>query len=340
MAPSGSTPPPVSLTAHWDKGKWHFDAASFPAHLPRSAGWNHIVAALKFLEERGQLTAEGKHELMHAGDDIALLPEQIKAAARAFLDQNYEAYLRACDGYDSAPPLHVLEAGWTEYTGKYDLSKKPKANPYQRLLLEHAYDHTPAELLRALNRAAGLAASLRAAISDVPPADRPLFHAALVCHEEDPVSVSSSWPEPEVLLKALRYLDPRSQALHRLRASVILHERLGKSAYESPNVEALVHAVNLGPTPEAETAWRTLSPDEQHRLTQVVHSLFGRGPDIHLALCAMRTVGDAQSLKLIDQSVGHPAEGTTEFSDGHKEPSWESIRRQAREVIRRRLNEP
>ncbi|HEX7961613.1 MAG TPA: hypothetical protein VF493_16955 [Terriglobales bacterium] len=338
MAPSGSTPPPLSLTTCWDKGKWHFDAASFPAHLPRSAGWNHIVAALRFLEERGQLTAAGKRELAQADEEISLLPEQIKAAARAFLDQSYEGYLSASEGYDSPPPLHVLEAAWTEYTGNYDISKRPQPNGYQRLLLDHAHDRTADALLRALDRVPGLEARLRTTISDVPLADRPLMEAALACHEKDPVTVAYSWPQPHLLLQVLRCLDPRRHALHRLRAALILEDRLGKSAHESPHLEALVYAVNLGAAPEAETAWHTLSPGEQRRLTEAVHSLFAAGADIHLALCAMRTVGDQQSLTLIDQSIGHPAEGTTESSGGHKEPSWESIRREAREAITRRLS--
>jgi hypothetical protein len=200
MALSGLTAPPASLTTCWDKGKWHFEAASFPANLSPSAGCNHIVAALKFLEERGQLTAAGKREVAQAGEGIALLPEHIKAAARAFLDQHYEAYLSASEGYDSPPPLHVLEAAWTEYTGNYDLSKKPQPNGYQRLLLDHAYDHTADALLRVLDRVPDLPARLSAAIGDVPSADRPLIEAALACREEDPVSVASSWPQPGVLL--------------------------------------------------------------------------------------------------------------------------------------------
>ncbi|MFL6437789.1 MAG: hypothetical protein ACJ71Q_09435 [Terriglobales bacterium] len=41
---------------------------------------------------------------------------------------------------------------------------------------------------------------------------------------------------------------------------------------------------------------------------------------------------------LIDQSVGHPAEGTTEVSGGPKEPSWQPIRRDAREAIAHRTS--
>src|SRR5258708_20237006 len=94
-----STPPPVSLTICWDKGKWHFEAASFPAHLPRSAAWTRIVAALRFLDERGQPTAAGKDELAHADEEIALLSDQIKAGARAFLDHSYQTYFSPIDAH-------------------------------------------------------------------------------------------------------------------------------------------------------------------------------------------------------------------------------------------------
>lgn len=332
------TPPPVSLTTCWDKGKWHFDAASFPPQLPRSAGWRHIVAALKFLDERGQLTAAGRKELARHNEEIALLGDQIKAGARAFLDQNYEAYLAATDGYHSPPPVQVLEAAWNEYINRYDLAKKPEANAYQRLLLDHAYDRTADTLLLALDRVPDLAARLGAVISHVPLADRPLVEAAVSCREQDPVTLASSWPQPEMLLHALRYLDARLHATTRLRAALILEDRLGTSVHEDPHLAALVYAVNLGATPEAESAWGDLSEPEQRRLSAAANLLFTREGEVHLALCAMRTVGDAQSLKLIDRSVGHRAEGTTEFPDGRKEPSWEPVRREAREAIARRLS--
>ena len=75
---------------------------------------------------------------------------------------------------------------------------------------------------------------------------------------------------------------------------------------------------------------------EQPRLTDAAHALFATGKAVHLALCAMRTVGDTTSLKLIDQSVGHRFEGTTQSFGGPKEPSREPIRREAREAIARR----
>jgi hypothetical protein len=330
------TPPPVSLTTCWDKGEWHFEASSFPEHLPRSVAWRHIVAALRFLDERGQLMAAGKEELAHPDEEIALLNEQIKAGARAFLDQSYEAYLSAMEYCDQPPPLQVLEAAWDAYTTKYDLSKRPRANAYQRLLLDHACDRTTDALLRALDRVPDLAACLRGALADVPEADRALIEAALAAREADPVSLAASCSDPGALLHTLRYLDARRHALPRLRAACVLADRLYTGDTHTSYLGALVHAVNLGATPEAEAAWRALVEPEKFRLAAAVNSLFAGGQETHLALCAMRTVGDAQSLKLIEQSIGDEREGVMQYSDGRDEPSWDPVRREARDAIRRR----
>jgi len=298
----------------------------------------HIVAALRFLDERGQLTAAGKDELAHADEEIALLSEQIKAPARAFLDQSYEAYLRAMRAYDQPPPLQVLETAWDAYAAKYDLSKRPRTNAYQQLLLGNAYDRTADALLRALDRVPDLTARLSGALANVPAADRGLIEAALAARETDPVRLAASWPDPVALLHALRYLDARRHALPRLRAALVLAERLHTGDTQSGHLASLVHAVNLGATPEAEAAWRALVEPEKLRLAAAVNLLFAGGQETHLALCAMRTVGDVQSLKLIEQSVGDKREGVTQYSDGRKEPSWESVRRDGREAIRRRQN--
>ncbi len=332
-----STPaPPVSLSTCWDKGKWHFDALSFPAHLPRRAGWEHIVAALRFLEQRRQLTAAGKDELAHADEEIALLSDHIKVGARAFLDESYEPYLEAMEGYGHPPPVRFLETAWNAYTTKYDLSKRPRANAYQQLLLDLAHDRKADALLRALDRVPDLATRLRAALADVPPEDRSLIEAALATRDADAVGLAASWHDPEALLHALRYLDVHRHALTRLRAALVLAERPHIRDAQNNRLAALVYAVNLGATPEAEAAWRALEEPEKLRLAEAVNLLFADGQETHLALCAMSAVGDTQSLKLIEQSIGDKREGTTQYSDGRLEPSWESVRRKAREAILRR----
>jgi hypothetical protein len=335
-----SLPPPVSLTICWDKAKWHFESSSFPEHLPRDFGWAHIVAVLRFLDERGYLTAAGKAELAEVDEEIALLNEQIKAPARAFLDENYEVYLQAMKAYDQPPPLQILEDAWRAYTAKYDLSRRPRANAFQKLLLDHAYDRSVDALLRALDRVPDLPACLSEALADVPTADRSLIAAALATRETDPVALATSWPDPRALLHALRYLDPRRHALARLRASLAVANRIPTGNAQSGDLASLVYAMNLGSTPEAEAAWHCLAESERGQLAEAVNALFAGGQETHLALCAMRTVGDLQSLKLIEQSIGDKREGVTQNSDGRREPSWESVRRDARESIRRRHNCP
>ncbi|MGA3106834.1 MAG: hypothetical protein ABSD53_20310 [Terriglobales bacterium] len=336
LSPKTGMPPPLSLSTCWDKGKWHFDAPSFPPHLPRRTGCEHILAALRFLDDRKQLTAAGRDELAHAGEEIALLSEQVKVGARAFLDYSYQVYLGEMKDYGSAPPLHILETAWLIYSAKYDVSKRPRANAYQQLLLDHAYDRKADTLLRALDRVSGLAARLRSALADVPAADRSLIEAALAIRETDPVNLAESWCDPDALLHALRYLDPKRHALSRLRAALVLAERLPIGDAHDTCLTTMAYAVNLGATSEADAAWRTLAETEKRRLAETVNLLFAAGQEPHLALCAMRTVGNAESLKLIEQSVADKREGTTQYSAHRVEPSWEPVRRDARAAIRRR----
>ena len=95
--------------------------------------------------------------------------------------------------------------------------------------------------------------------------------------------------------------------------------------------------MNLSVVPEAEAAWSALASADKKMLSAAVNSLFPLNTERHLALCATRTVGDAQSLRLIEQSVGDEREGTIEDLDGSKEPSWERIRREACEATLKRL---
>jgi hypothetical protein len=331
-----TVPPPLSLTTCWDKGKWHFEAASFPRNLKTSAGYAHILAVLRFLDGHGQLTASGSEELS-AGEEIALLDEHIKPAARAFLDQTYETYLGEIKSYEQPLSTQFLVDAWTEYTTKYDISKKPSANAYQKLLLYYAYDHSINALLRAFERTPGLPSLVRDAIKDAPASDRPLIEATVTVYYSDADSIAESWPDPASLLHALRYLDRRKAAATRLRAAVTLAKRLNVSSLSVDHLVSLVWAVNLGVVPEAEAAWRALASADKKMLNAAVNSLFSLNTEPHLALCAMRTVGDAQSLRLIEQSVGDEREGTIEDLDGSKEPSWERIRREAREATLKRL---
>ena len=49
-----TVPPPLSLTTCWDKGKWHFEAASFPRNLKTTCGYTHILSpCFAFLMDAG-----------------------------------------------------------------------------------------------------------------------------------------------------------------------------------------------------------------------------------------------------------------------------------------------
>jgi hypothetical protein len=180
------------MPARWAASLQAFQTTLVSMGVSRSLRPLHILAALRFLDERGQLTAAGKDELTHGDEEIALLSEHVKVGARAFLDQSYEAYLTALQGYDQPPTQQVLEAGWDDYTSKYDLSKRPQANAYQQLLLEHAYDQTADALLRALDGVPDLDARLRGALADATATDRALIEAVLTVRETDAFGVHVS----------------------------------------------------------------------------------------------------------------------------------------------------
>ncbi|GAC1535111.1 MAG: hypothetical protein NVS2B9_00130 [Myxococcales bacterium] len=193
--------------------------------------------------------------------------------------------------------------------------------------------------MRSFDRVPELGSRLGAALDDVPATDRALIEAVLAARGGDPVLLAASWTDPRAMLRALRYLDAGRDALPRLRAACVLAERLQAADERSLDPASLAHAVNLGATPAAESALRALPDAEKSRLAAAVNLLFA-GPETHLALCAMRTVGDLRSLALIEQSVGDRREGISVHSDGRREPSWESVRREARDAIRRRLRGP
>jgi hypothetical protein len=358
---AGSRPsPPISFTKCWDKGKWHFESESFPPALPPEAGYAHILSVLRFLHARGFLTSEGEEEMNGAsGDEICLLDEHIRVEARAFLDQAYKAYLGKCE-YEKPPPVRILETEWAVYETKYDLSKRTKANPYQALLLERSPDRTlDTLLLRLRSGDPDLLGDLRGTVEYMSQDERMLVDAVLASNDQDPVSLARTHKDPALLLHALRYLNEAKYTSERLHAAAILAERLEIKTQSSPfskitglllrethasrtSLKSLAWAVNF--TRDAKLvdqfdgAWTKLSRREQEILAGAVNSLFESEEDQHLALCGMRSVGDARSLELINSHPRCPREGTAHFGDGRVEPAWEEIRRQARQGIQRRLD--
>jgi hypothetical protein len=327
-------PPPLSLETVWDKGKWHFDADDFPPQLPLSAGYAHILAALRFLDERGQLTKEGREELAGAlGDDIALLSAHIKTGARAFLDQCYQSYLSECE-YGGDSPVAVLEREWAAYVARYDPSRRPRANPYQKILLDHGPQVD--NVLRRAAENAELRERLRAATSFAPDGDRALLHAALQAMDRDLPALARDFPDGEMLLHALRYIGNR--AADRLASACLLARRLGIDENDTARLPLVAWGVNLSDRSRRLEAWSALGRDDQMLLIRLVNAFFERGDDQHLALCAMRTVGDHRSVELMEAAVPGKGEGTASVNGGPFRPAWDEVRAEVRASVRRRFS--
>jgi hypothetical protein len=325
-------PPPLSLETVWDKGKWHFDADDFPPQLPRSAGYAHILATLRFLDERGQLTKEGREELAGAlGDDIALLSVHVRAGARAFLDQCYQSYLSACE-YGGDPPVAVLEREWAAYVARYDPSRRPRANPYQKILLDHGPQLD--DILRRMAENAELRERLQAAAPLAPEGDRALLLATLQAVHGDLLALARDFPDGEMLLHALRYV--RDRAADRLGSACLLARRLGIDEDDTARLPLVAWAVNLADSSVRAKAWEALGRDDQTLLSRLVNAFFERGEGQHLALCAMRTVADHRSLELMEAAIPGKGEGTSSINGGPFRPAWDDVRAEVRASVKRR----
>lgn len=326
-SPNPLPAPPVSLETCWDKAKWHRDAEDFPRHLPPAAARKHILAALCFLDGKGMLTAEGRRELADdLGEDTALLDEHVRAPARAFLDRAYADYLEQAE-YGAAPPVQLLESAWGHYAARYDLSKRPKPDPYQALLIAHAFDRKLDTLLRRSRETPEILEILQKALDFVPSEDQALARAVLVAvGSADLPAEAATNASPAPLLRALRYLDSRTRALEILKAACVLARRLEVLKEGSGDLSALGWAVNLASDPEGlariAKALAALAPEDRNLLAHAMNHLYEAGPDRYLAICAMRSVGDARSLEILRAHRHGSEEGTTQVGNGPVKPGW------------------
>lgn len=290
--------PPPSLTRCWDRAKWHFELATFPKELGRKAARAHIVAVLRFLGERGFLTAAGKRAI-HDGE--ALLEVHVRQGARAFLDQSYDAYL-ARTQYGKPPPVEWLASLWNAYESRVDVTKRCKLTPLDALLTK-TRGRTLGDLLWDIRSSEALLERVRAALPFVAASDRPLVEATLALNGKDPVAVAKSHHDPALALHALRYLTRKRRQDAGLKAAATLAKRLDlppPKALAMEKVEGLAHAVNLGTSgPTGARAWKKLTKDEQRRLARTVDALYIDRSSQDLALEAMRCVADAQTLALL-----------------------------------------
>ncbi len=294
-------PPPLSLTRCWDRAKWHFELDAFPKELGRKSAGAHITAALIFLGEQGFLTAAGKRA---AGEGEALLEGHVRQGARAFLDQSYDAYL-ARTRYGEAPPVEWLGTLWKAYETRFDLSKRSKPTPLDTLLTK-TRGRTLDDLLWEIRSSDALLEEVRAALPFVAASDRALVEATLAVNGKDPVAVAKTHHDPALALHALRYLTRKRRHDVGLKAAAALATRLDlppPKELAMEKVVGLAHAVNLGTSARAGAqAWKKLTKDEQRRLSRTIDALYIDRSSEELALEAMRTVADAESLALLQRS--------------------------------------
>ena len=245
-------PPPASLTRRWDKVKWHVHGVHGPRDLTAQEAGCHVFAALEFLASVNQLTAAGKRELAaRSGDGAGLLRDHVKAGARAFLDGAYDAYLERCN-YGQSPPTQILETAWVEYANLYDVSKRPKADPFQRLLMRHSHELKLSELLSAVAENETLAEQLRDAVPFAPEAERELIEKVLRVAKHGPASEARGPGDPVVAARAVKF---SGDIAGKLAAAAELSKRIGDS---EEGLVAVVAATNLGQPKQADAALAAL----------------------------------------------------------------------------------
>jgi hypothetical protein len=258
--------PPHSLTRCWDRARWHYEAASFPRELGEETAKKHIVACLRFLDERGVLTAAGKKQ-REQGD--AIVDAHVRAAARAFLDETYDAYL-ALTEYGKKPPVNFLSQAWKDYAARFDLNKRARPDGYLALLLD-VPGRTLGDLLWEMRTSPERVAQLDAVRSMVPEHDRALVDATLSLNRGDTLKVVETHEDSPLVLHALRYLVPSRRRALGYRAAIIAATRLRlleiAPGTDDENLAALARALTLelGARDE-ETAWSKLGASDRKKL--------------------------------------------------------------------------
>lgn len=347
--------PPVSKTQTWDKAKWHYEADVFPEELTPRDGAAHIRAALEFLQQVGQLTADGREELKLAGDDVCLLDEHVKPAGRAFLDRAYVPYLEGVT-YVRPPQIKPLKAAWADFSKRYDVSKRPVSkrpvskrrvlNPYQALLRQHSVGSLM-ELLwkRRDAKPRGLTpeslADLTPLAQYLPAADGRLLAAAEFVLQPGLRKRAAKYAAWRELFRVLGLIGD-DQLILEVTADLL--RRAGRKEDGALLWRAAADTLNEAVDTRPAT-WAKVAARDRAVLSAAINQLFVFGlnknsRDYETALCAMRIVGDARSLELIAEHPKHRYEGTAVTRERGKwveEPFCDHIRREAVKKIKARL---
>ncbi|MBI3924433.1 MAG: hypothetical protein HY319_02730 [Armatimonadetes bacterium] len=279
---------PLSLTRCW--------ARSFDQDSARQG----IRRVFEFLRAHDLLTGAGVREWQQWGcqGPPSLLSAHVRSCAAAFLDETGAGLLGMA--------RDELQDRWTTYRERHDLNKKVRPTPYQAVLLAYSQDRSVDGLMRKLFSFPDLASRVREVLDSAPPADRTLLSLLLYLAEQ-----------PD-LVTAVRSVDPSARALQvlphlkagelHLVAVLALRRRIGREE-DHPLRADLARAVNL-PRGIRDRARAALSPPELASLARPAERLYSGGEPL-LALAALRTVGDEDSLLLLEREP--PAPGCVRF---------------------------
>lgn len=333
-------PPPLSMTTCWDKAKWHYDG-DFPKHLPLEASWAHITATMRFLDERGMLSAEGKRNLASDDEEISFSLDHVKRAAHAFLDECYHEFVERCN-YGQLPDIAFLELRWRSYEERFDLKKRIVPNAFQGLLIRSGNGTLPPLFFR-LNHDPGLVEELAAAMPFAPAETQPFIELVLLVFKGDAVSTALTVQQPDALLKALTFATTESLAVARWRSVAVLSKRFRSVCDDSDTLVLAGQVLASGRLPSVastlDCAVRELSEEERKTLATIANCLFRDHETRSLGKTAMTNIGNADSIRLLDSEPPSDAELMDRYSDGSAGPIplWKISRDRVKRDISARL---
>lgn len=275
---------------------------------------------LDFLDARKLLTNAGRRQLQMKDreDRLTLRPEHVKAHAHGFLEQ------LALGEVD-------LQSEWEAYRQTYDFRKPGKPTPYQRLLLEFSRDRTLDGLLQWFDRFPQLEARLEQVLPSAGP-DRPRAELFLEARREG--VGSTRWRSaPRLALSLLPHLKRRLSGPDCLAEA----DRLAQELPADPAcLLDLARACNLGP--EDTFAACTLEAEAASRLARAGDAVFARAEGRHPGACALRTVGDRCSLRLLLESEDESGRTLICYGPRPGRPVTAAVIGEAVEAIERRLD--
>lgn len=298
-------------------------------------GSRHILAALRFLASRGQLTKSGARELADGASlELALLAEHVRPGARAFLDETYDRYLAACD-YDAAPKVDVFAKAWERYRARFDIDAKPVPTPYQALLREHALAGEPdlEDLLYGAGRSPKVKSALAAAVGHVPARDAKRVRAFLAVGAALDEGKAAKLA-PLDLLGALGFFATPAALPLAARAFSSLGARQARSKAATTALARVIERAKRAD-------FLRLPARTQRAMRDALHALLAH--EGQLALLALRVAADASSLAVIEAAgtlPDEPIEESYRFKNGRavvakRERAYEPLRRAIAKVVQK-----